>query len=230
MPESVWSEETGGCLLMLALAFAVLFGFGWLFDRVHAARCPAGTFFAGSNFTVVTILGRLLFVGVCPGVAIWLVGLIPGAQSTWDGWAKIITFRKLKATSALIAVVSAIVSIPLTVPDLFDQKCLTPVEIWNQVSPWGGFKRYRWADVDTLAISCIDVSSGHSGAPTWLATPELRMKDGTRMLLGDMVVNEDIPAYPQVARALHGHDFKFDTSEVATGCNADALPMLLRHP
>jgi hypothetical protein len=220
----------GGCLVMFLLAVGVLFGLEWLFDRVHAARCPAATFFAGSKLSVATVLGRFLFVGVCPGVAIWLIGLLPGAKNAWDRWAKNITFRTLQTRFGLVAVASVIVAVPLTAPQLFDQTCLTPVSIWNQVSPWAGFQRYRWTDVDTLAIDCFDATTSHSDTRDWMATPELRMKDGTRIPLGGMVINGGIPAYPQVVRALHGHDFKFDTSGVVPGCNALVLPMLLGHP
>jgi hypothetical protein len=96
-----------------------------------------------------------------------------------------------------------------------NQFCLTPNAILNQAAPWSGLKAFPWTRVKTVTTTCRPYQRDN----TWFGDYELTLDNGRDITLSSQTtVGLWEPAYPLIARALHGHSFTFDRSRAETEC------------
>ena len=85
-------------------------------------------------------------------------------------------------------------------------------------------RSYDWADVRRVTTSCTRGSKGG-----WDPDYELTFSDGRSLAL--MGGTAPVMKFgPQIAKALHGKAFRFDSAQVAPGCDVGDLGMLVTRP
>jgi hypothetical protein len=219
--------------LFVLVAFGTIGIILGLTDLVQASRCPVGTFWhRGSDDALGILLPiMVLFFGVSPVLTLWLYRLIPGVAARWSAFeAKnkltAMTFSGTQKVLSITALVSLTIAVPTVAPQFFVEICLTPTAIWNQASVWGGFRRYGWEDISTVAVTCDYVEQTKSPS-YWSANRVIYLKDGVYFGFSG---KQEVNAFHRITAQLHGRNFRFDTSGVAKGCAAKNLPLLLQRP
>jgi hypothetical protein len=110
------------------------------------------------------------------------------------------------------------IMLPMSVAASLTQYCLLQQEILYQSWPWTGLQQYSWRDVATIETTC---SRGGRGG--WKGFFDVVMRDGARLEIPvppfwSVGSPPFVRVYPEIARALDGVDFTFNSKNVSPGC------------
>src|SRR5262249_61047571 len=116
-----------------------------------------------------------------------------------------------------------LITLPISIAASLSQYCLLERGILYQVGPWSGLRSYSWSDVSKIETRCARSKGAWSGSYV------LIMRDGASF---DVMTwpGSFGRAYPDMARALHGADFIFNSEGVGSGCAHANVDFLRRRP
>jgi len=220
-------------LLLVLPAFAVIGAISvavvWLLQRLQSARCPDGAFLVGSG-QVATIFQTIpIFMGAI-GISFfavnWVAHSITPVSDFFDRDARQQGAPGYRASQRGLLTFSAVtlaLALAISGGASLSQYCLLEDQVLYQPGPWTGMRPYSWSDVATIETSCTRSKS------SWDGHFFLIMRDGSRF---DLMAwpRALVRVYPEIARALKGVDFAFDSSGVRPGCDLPYLAVLTRRP
>jgi hypothetical protein len=226
MAQSGYSTSTalrGPMFLVFFPSLALVGGLGFAWNdyvtRFQAARCPSDTFMVHDQVPGLAVILELCFI-IALTILLFSVlfpALIKGLSShkALRGFrldsresSEVSGIRKVSGIAAALSAVSMVYAMPSHLMGAFDH-----------------LQRRPWADVSTVTTSCWNRKG-------WGAEMDLDLRDGKSLYLnskisGDAAWSEYLP---KVAKALHGHDFKFDASGVGPVCRVPKAAMLRIRP
>ena len=211
-------------LLGLALAGIAWLAMAWLLQRLQAFRCPKDAFFWGSGQVATALQIVPLFLpalGLGFLAANRIATSIPGGPEFFNRKPGAGPEQRQLIQFSLIALLA---TAPVSLGASLSQFCLTPSAVLDQ--SWTGSRRYAWEDVSSVTATC---RYSHGRYPGWRKTYVFQLRDGASLDLMAWPAAA-LRAYPSIAEALHGKDFRFDAGGVAPKCPEPYLGMLGRRP
>ncbi len=202
----------------------------WMMLRFQSFRCPNDTFFWASGQIASALQFVPLFLpalGIGFLAADGIAASIPGGQDIFNRPGKSGAGHAGERGQLIkFCLIALLLTLPISLGASLCQFCLTPGAVLDQPYPWTGFRDTRWDDVAAVTASCRYSSGRYSG---WRKRYVLEMRDGAALDLMTWPAAA-ARAYPSIAEALHGQNFRFDSSGVAPGCPQPYLGMLSRPP
>jgi hypothetical protein len=210
--------------VMAAISFAAI----WLIEQLQSLRCPAGTFLVGAGDLAI-MLQKIPIVFASFGFGIltveWLVHSTQRLQRFQRDLMRFsmredyeLRYRTFQGDLLRFSLIVLSIMLPISVVASLWQYCLLQQEILYQPWPWTGLQQYSWSDVATIETTC---SRGGRGG--WKGFFDVVMRDGARLEIPvppfwSVGSPPFVRVYPEIARALDGVDFTFNSKNVSPGC------------
>jgi hypothetical protein len=198
----------------------------WIIRQLQSARCPSETFLDGAGQAGMVLQAVPIFLASigCAFFAVnWLVHAMPLLRE-FSGQHGERAYRRLQRQVAKFSLVMAAIMLPIVAAASLTQYCLTPSAILYQPWPWSGLRHYSWQDVKEVETIC---TRGRRGG--WEGSFFLVMRDGADF---DLMAwpRSTVRAYPAIAHALNGVDFRFDATRVDPQCGVPFMGLLIQRP
>jgi hypothetical protein len=210
---------------MVVITIAVV----WLLQQWQSSRCPAGTFLVGpAQGGMVVQVAPILFASIGFGLIFmfWFAHTIPPLRGSFgraaDGDHESV-YRRSQHALVRLSLPVALIALPISVVGSLPQYCLLESGFLYQSWPWNAPRSYSWSDVAEVATACHYRKNG------WYPSFVVITRDGESFDLMDWLPSF-MRAYPEIARALHGVEFKFNSTHVNRDCVDFDGGLLLRRP
>ncbi len=210
----------------LALAGLAWMAMAWATQRLQAARCPADAFFwASSQIATALQIVPLFFPALGVGF-LAANGIVASIPKGAEFFSQSRNDRGMQPQLIKFCLLLLAVAAPVSLGAGLSQFCLQPESIVYRPYPWAGFQHYGWRDLATVTAACRYRRGRYAG---WRKQFILGMWDGTDL---DLMIwpAAAVSAYPEIARALRGQAFRFDSSGVEPRCPPPYLGMLTQRP
>jgi hypothetical protein len=227
------SRRSLGNLLLIVPAFAIMvaisLGATWLLQRWQSLRCPANPLLvaSGQGATILQIIPTAIasigFGFLCVN---WLAHLIPPLRRFFDRDAERHNqpgYQRSQRGLMRFSLILLAIMLPVSIAASLSQYCLSEQGILYQARPWTGLRSYSWSEVATIETKCTRSKGG------WFGSYLLIMRDGASF---DVMTwpRSFARVYPDIARALHGVAFTFNSEGVSRRCADANVEILLRRP
>ncbi len=223
---------------VFAVTAAICFAAAWLIEQLQSLRCPAGTFLLGSgDFARMLQRFPILFASFFLGILTveWFIHSTQRLHRFKLGLMRFspqrdyeLRYRTFQRDVMRFSLIVLSIMLPISAAASLSQYCLLQQEILYQPRPWTGLEPYSWSEVAKIETTC---SGGGKGG--WKGFFDVVMRDGARLEIAvppfwSLWSPPLLRAYPEIARALDGVEFAFNSKDVSPGC--PYARVLLRRP